>query len=53
MQYTQQGYTVRDQCAPVVDTGTVKDYNEYLNYLKKVDPSAIAVMNNQPKRKCR
>ena len=51
--YTQQGYTVRDQCAPVVDTGTVKDYNEYLNYLKKVDPSAIAVMNNQPKRKCR
>lgn len=53
--YTQQGYTVRDTCAPVVDGGGVKDYNEYLQYLKKVDPSAIAAVRkeNQYHRKSR
>ena len=53
--YTQQGYTVRDTCAPVVDGGGVKDYNEYLQYLKEVDPSAIAAIRkeNQYHRKSR
>ncbi len=53
--YTQQGYTVRDTCAPVVDGGGVKDYNEYLQYLKIVDPSAIAAVRkeNQYHRKSR
>lgn len=52
--YRQQGYAVSDQCAPVVKDGSVKDYNEYLQYLKKTEPASIAVLNNnQVKRKCR
>ena len=52
--YSQLGYTVHDQCAPVVQNANVKDYNEYLQYLKKMDPSAIAALGyNNNRRKCR
>lgn len=50
--YSQLGYVVNDQCAPYVTN--VKDYNEYLQYLKKEDPAAVAALNgNNNRRKCR
>lgn len=51
-EYMSQG---KKYDAPVVDGGGVKDYNEYLQYLKKVDPSAIAAVRkeNQYHRKSR
>ena len=52
--YSELGYAVSDQCAPVIENATVKDYNEYLQYLKKTDPSAITVLGyNNNRRKCR
>ena len=40
--------------APVIEGEKVKDYNEYLKYLKKNNPGAVAALNyTAPKRKCR
>ena len=50
--YSKLGYEVNNHCAPALPN--VKDYNEYLQYLKVKDPALIAVNNqNNYKRKSR
>ena len=52
--YREMGYIVKDMRAPVIEGEKVKDYNEYLKYLKKNNPGAVAALNyTVPKRKCR
>ena len=53
--YHDMGYIVKDMCAPIIKGENVKDYNEYLQYLKKNNPSVIATLNTttQQKRRCR
>lgn len=41
--YSDKGYFVKDECAPKI--GDVKDYNEFLVYLKINKPESVAVLN--------
>lgn len=53
--YSELGYKVKDQCTPFIKDTKIKDYNEYLQYLKKTDPSAVAALGSEiaHRRKCR